>query len=168
MSELKITSRLEAKWAIFNRRREDEGKPPLNFPLWVKVRNRIEAIPESFYQNAWVISRQESPCGTAACLAGEAIICLAPTVERGVAHLKELRVVDKVPAMAAKALGITRDIRNEDEPGEADIFREVGAGWPRPYSSAFRVADYEYDHKEQARIAVEYLDHVIETGKVLE
>lgn len=61
----------------------------LNKALLRKVRNRIRKIPESYYQGTWCRADKGAPCGTIACIAGETIICAAPTVEAGIKELHD-------------------------------------------------------------------------------
>lgn len=136
----------------------------LNIELFRKIRDRIQAIPESYNQQVWMTGSTEAPCGTAACIAGEAIICAAPSVEQGVKDLRRHIADDNAPETAADLLGLEGDWYNEDE-GEAAIFSSGGKGWAQPYRGMFRRAR---SGAGRARAAVAYLDHIIETGKVLE
>lgn len=142
----------------------------LNIELFKKVRARIAAIPESYDQEHWWNVSQLSPCGTTACLAGEAIICNAPSVEQGINELKALFIADQwngVPTRAAELLGLEGDWSsyNDEEDykagGETIIFDAEAENWPDKYRYLFRYGN-------QAAAAVAYLDHIIETGKVLE
>ena len=142
----------------------------LNIELFKKIRERIAAIPESYDQEAWCRNNRAAPCGTSACLAGEAIICAAPTVEEGV---KELRHLDKhgsdyaIPERAAVLLGLEGNVEayfeynDEGDGGETIIFDGNANKWPRQFKKQFQSGD-------QAGAAVAYLDHIIETGKVLD
>lgn len=149
----------------------------LNIELFKKIRDRIAAIPESYDQESYVRINRDSPCGTAACLAGEAIICAAPTVDLGVRRLKRADCEDLVPTRAAKLLGLppprfhgTRDnlfgadnitarmfrcSHNDDYSGPA-VF------WPEPFASRFNKAK---NQRGRARAAIAYLDYIISTGK---
>lgn len=142
----------------------------LNIELFKKVRDRIATIPESYRQSSWWASSTDAPCGTAACLAGEAIICAAPTIEEGIAELKALvneeRDLD-VPERAAELLGLEGNYWSQNA-GETEIFQGFGEGWPEPYRSQFSKANDQGDVIGMAKAAVAYLDHIIETGKVLE
>lgn len=142
----------------------------LNIELFKKVRDRIAAIPESYDQSEWVRPSNASPCGAAACLAGETIICNAPTVAAGIKELKRLRALDQyhaVPERAAELLGLEGSWKDflttelPDDGGETIIFDGDALYWPRQFRSMFRDGD-------EADAAVAYLDHIIETGKVLE
>lgn len=138
----------------------------LNIELFKKIRDRIATIPESYGQHYWVDDSSESPCGTVACLAGEAIICAAPTVDAGIAELRRLDESDDelaVPVRAAFLLGLTGDYSKPEykQMGETNMFWGDGRGWPEPFRSVLR-------NGNQAAAAVAYLDHIIETGKILE
>lgn len=60
-----------------------------NKRLLLKTAKRIEEVPESYNQGEWIGSSNRSPCGTVACLAGEIIICSAPTIEKGIRKLHD-------------------------------------------------------------------------------
>jgi hypothetical protein len=136
----------------------------LNKKLLRKVRNRIAKIPESYDQGQWVSESDRSPCGTAACLAGEAIIVAAPSIQEGIKSLNlavrqygrasrsDVGVVKK----ARTLLGITLD--------ESDaMFDSFGDGWPEPYRTRFQRLK---TNKAKAKVAVAYLDECLKRGKV--
>lgn len=146
----------------------------LNIELFKKVRDRIAAVPESYDQSTYRRADRRAPCGTAACLAGEAIICDAPTVEDGVAELREYDDVDFVAERAAELLGLPQpDWGKHSETGDgynvtARLFachEDYEVFWPEPFASQFAEAGTT---SERSRVAVAYLDHIIATGKVLE
>lgn len=160
MKPLMITPRMRANWKKFNAARVADDKPKLNFPLWVKVRNRIAAVPESYDQTTFKRRSKIAPCGTVACLAGETIICAAPSVKKGVQALFSTRY-GSVSGRAENLLGLGLDGCGY----ESEIFAGDGTGWPEPYFSMYDSANSQ---RQQARAAVAYLTHVIRTGKVLE
>jgi hypothetical protein len=136
----------------------------LNIELFKKVRERIATIPKSFNQNTFYSSSDASPCGTVACLAGEAIICAAPSIEEGLRSLKRLTDIDvwersTVPDKAAELLGLEGNYWGGAE-GETQIFLPNAAGWPYRFRLQFVTGD-------EAAAAVAFLDYIIETGKVL-
>lgn len=146
----------------------------LNIELFKKVRDRIATIPESYDQEQWYDTSPRSPCGTVACLAGEAIICAAKSVPQGIAELKRLYARDPlyaVPERAARLLGLSGDwsawIDEEDwkQAAETTMFDADAETWPEPYRDEFQRAPSAI---ERASVAVAYLDRIIETGKVLE
>jgi hypothetical protein len=134
----------------------------LNLALFQKVRDRIAEIPESFEQSRWITRSPSSPCGYAACLAGEAIICAAPTVEQGLARLKQLNVIDEdgesnlVPDTAGGMLGLDGSY---GEDGEHDIFVADAEFWPEPFRSQFFIGD-------ESGAAVAYLDWIIANNRI--
>lgn len=138
----------------------------LNIELFKKVRERIATVPESYNQNQWVKQSRRSPCGTVACLAGETIICAAPTIQDGIKELNNLIEHNdfEVPTRAAKLLGLRGNFWNLDGE-ETDIFLARGEGFPEPFRTKFRRAQRLND---KAAVVVSYLDHIITTGKVLE
>lgn len=142
----------------------------LNIELFKKIRDRIAEIPESYNQNDWIQESLTAPCGTAACLAGEAIICNSVNIKGGIRRLKKLADVEApegcdvnpqgydsmVPIRAAKALGLT--------PQQMDIFDSRAEGWPEPFRSEFKNIG---TNQGRAKVAVAFLDHIISTGSVL-
>lgn len=145
------------------------AKTKLNIGLFKKIRERIATIPASYDQSDWVTTSNSAPCGAAACLAGEAIICAAPTVQEG---LKELRRLNKrkdrnavIPARAAKLLGLEGswgdycETQNQQQGRETLIFDADARFWPSDLREQFQDG-------EEADAAVELLDKIIETGKV--
>lgn len=85
----------------------------LNIELFKKIRDRIAMIPASYDQSNWCIRNDAAPCGTAACIAGEAVICSQPSIEAGITELRRLMHLDKynaVPKRAAELLGIARHV----------------------------------------------------------
>jgi hypothetical protein len=145
----------------------------LNIELFRKIRERIAAIPQSYDQESWAEPDRFSPCGTVACLAGHAIICNAPTVEQGLDDLYTLKEHDPlfaIPDRAAELLGLRGswralvDEHNVVVAGETVMFGTDAEYWPDSYKEMFQ----EDERAEKAKAAVAYLDHIIETGKVLE
>lgn len=141
----------------------------LNIELFKKVRDRIATIPESYDQSTWFADTRRSPCGTVACLAGETIICDAPTVDEGISRLRRMYERDDVgfdiPNLAARLLGLNGLYSESHVDNEAVIFVGGAECWPEPYRAQFTNAQSK---RAEAAVAVAYLDHIIETGKVLE
>lgn len=137
---------------------------PLNKRLLRKVRSRIAKIPESYDQDEFVRTSRKSPCGAAACLAGETVICNASTVKKGIETLRRMisgygwvSLTSAPPAKRAKKLlGLT-------ESEAYAMFQSEGIGWPEPYASKFSKA---VRPKTRAKIAVAYLDECLKRGKV--
>lgn len=144
----------------------------LNIELFKKIRQRIAEAPESYDQDTFVDYNERSPCGTSACLAGEAIICNAPSVVKGIVELRDLDMNYSddyaVARRATDLLGLSGDFgeyahsldNDRTAAGEAIIFDGGGQGWPEPYRSMFQ--------NDKTAAVIAYLDHIIETGKVLE
>jgi hypothetical protein len=134
----------------------------LNLALFQKVRDRIADVPESFEQRRWITHNPSPPCGYAACLAGETIICAAPTVEQGLANLKRLVAIDEekntclVPDTAGGMLGLDGSY---GEDGEHDIFVASAQHWPEPFRSQFTNGD-------EPGAAVAYLDWIIANNRI--
>lgn len=125
----------------------------LNRELIEKVIERLETVPESFDQNAaYVRADKRAPCGTVACLAGEVIICSAPTIKEGI---KLARMADVDPSAL---MGL------EDDYG---LFAFNAVGWPEKYRDQYTAA--KGDQKKEARAAINLLRAILRTdGKILE
>lgn len=144
-------------------------KRKLNIKLLTKVRDRIRDIPESYDQGFYVGEALKAPCGTAACVAGETIICSAKSIDVGILRLNQLNAdwsTGGPHGVAARRLGLSEDEAETlftAEP-EGDLDNENN-GWPEPFRTQWaRVKT----RKAQARVAVRYLTHIIETGRVLD
>ena len=133
----------------------------LNIELFKKIRDRIAEIPESYDQSLWARRDSKAPCGTTACLAGEAIICSRPTAQEGVALLWRTLNELRTPSPDVLARDLLRLTPNE----ASAMFTASACAWPAPFSVQF---DRARSRKGRAKAAIAYLDHIIETGKVLE
>lgn len=115
---------------------------------------RLDTVPESYEQSAWFIEEDEgSPCGTVACLAGEAVICSANTVKQGIKLA--LENFDMIVPLAEKVLGLH---------GNHGLFDCAGSGWPRRYRKALQDAN---SRKEKANVAAAYLRESLERGTLI-
>ena len=155
----------------------------LNIELFKKVREKISTTPEAYDQEVYGRPESHAPCGTAACIAGWTCILAdaVPMEKVRLANVDEWHkgnpiareLFSDIPAQAAALLGLT-DEESEilftaepdgtwagyDDNGD-DEYEEC---WPEPFASQWR----ESPSRKQHLIAVAYLDHIIETGKVLE
>jgi hypothetical protein len=142
----------------------------LNIKLLKKVRKRIATKPESYHQGNWIQPSKVAPCGYAACLAGETIICAAPSVREGIAELNELiRDRDtadrKISDRAAKLLGLKGSwasycfTDNPKDGAETLIFDSGARFWPSDLREQFLDG-------EEADAAIGLLDRIIATGEV--
>ena len=130
-----------------------------NRRLLLKTAKRIETVPESYDQANWCQPTDRAPCGTAACLAGELIICSAPTVEEGVKLLRDRYQLPDFPGtseMAANLAGLTEVETNKLFPGD------VG-DWPDPYRTRYVAAETQ---QERAKAAAELLRYLADGGEV--
>lgn len=119
-----------------------------------KMIKRIESVPESYDQSVFYIEESNrSPCGTVACLAGEAVICSAKTVEAGIKlAFEDLgRLLDR----ADKVLGL---------PPDHSVFAANGRGWPEPHRSNFAKAT---TGKARSQVAVAYLKEALKRGTMV-
>lgn len=143
----------------------------LNIELFKKIRQRIIDIPASYNQRNWIEDEPTAPCGTTACLAGEAIICASVNVKAGIRRLRRLADTNssdnpkinplfydsKVPQVAGKLLGMT--------PQEQLIFNGPrGAEWPQPWRGRWLKATGDRDAERE--VALSLLDRIIKTGKI--
>lgn len=139
----------------------------LNIELFRKVRDRIAATPESYRQDTYCSPSLVAPCGTVCCIAGEAIICNAATVEQGITALKHMD--GDVATVAARLLGLIDQQQDYyelhfDHPARRLFNGCPHEAWPEPFRSQWLVAPRD----EEPYVAVAFLTHIIETGKVLE
>lgn len=140
---------------------------PLNIELFKKIRERIATIPESYSQYVFIKNSPVAPCGTVCCIAGDAIICNAATVADGIASLRQM---DDTAAPDDSQWGqliphVAQDLLGLDDAEAAVLFEFAENHWPEPFRGGFILADSD---AERSRVAVAFLDHIIETGKVLE
>lgn len=151
-----------------------------NIELFMAVRDKIAATPEAYDQAIWGRHEDDAPCGTACCIAGWACVL------GGVVSPEEIRdtgasgVIGQIGEgrnvgdLAEVALGLSEQEGNvlftSMPEGEWDNFDNDGndiysGGWPEPFGSQWRNA---VGDEERARAAVAYLNHIIETGRVLD
>jgi hypothetical protein len=88
-------------------------------------------------------------------LAGETVICNAPTVKLGVTKLFAMHA--GFTHAAQELLGLAED--------EIAIFNGKAEGWIEPFHHQFQNAK---TYKGEARAAVNYLKHILATGNVIE
>jgi UDP-3-O-acyl-N-acetylglucosamine deacetylase len=116
---------------------------------------RLTAVPESYEQGAMFVEEDDrAPCGTVACLAGEAVICSAKTVEAGIklAFSGEIDLVEHAEAV----LGLTGI--------DHCVFSVDASGWPIPFRYDFTEAN---SREEEARVAVAYLKEALKRGTMV-
>lgn len=136
----------------------------LNYALLQKVRDRIAAIPESYNQTTWYSPDDYAPCGTTACIAGEAIICEAPTVTEGIERLKAAVNSYSFRGEYATAYDWGRKALKLNDSEAAVLFNGYGTRWPGEFGHKFGRAR---SAKGRAKVAVAYLDWIIENGRVV-
>lgn len=140
-----------------NAQRKADGKPPLNFRLIRRIIEKIEATPEAYDQGVWGRRAPTAPCGTAACIAGWASFL------GGKKSLEQLhRNLKSVRKLAVDLIGLKDTKDYETEIGMFDGYADR---WPRPYSNRFQDAT---TRKQQAKVAVAYLKHVLRTGQMID
>lgn len=127
----------------------------INKTLLRKVRNHILAEPRRYNQGRFGRADDNAPCGTACCIAGWAIVL------SGKASLEDARddfetLDEDAQGLGAKLLGLSYNESNVVFDGDAN-------DWPQQFNTAFHVSD---DKAAQARVAADYINHIIKTGKV--
>jgi hypothetical protein len=162
------------------------SEPQLNLELFRQIREKIATTPVAYDQTRWGRREIAAPCGTAACIAGWACVL------SGSASLSTVQVAGPnavvytssgsldIPAIAQRVLGLSEeeaetvftsspegDWGNEDydDESEDDESYYLGGGWPEAFAASWRGA---LTPEEQASVAIAYIDHIIETGEVLE
>lgn len=156
--------------------KEQQG---LNIELLKAIRDKIASTPEAYDQETWGRKDGQAPCGTAACIAGWAcVLSEQVSIEEARKLGRDGEIVRggdvvHVSDAARQALGL--DDREADvlftalPEGEWEDYDDAGGdvfsgGWPEPFATQWRTCRTD----QQSAIAVSYLDHIIETGKVLE
>jgi hypothetical protein len=133
------------------------GLPPLNFKLFRKVIKKLETAPLAYSQKDVIKPSDTAPCGTAACIGGWA-------------HLldghRNRRNKDRVLTSAAAILGLNdKGSHWRDGQAETVFSGDPDYEWPQPYRNQWREAKTV---RGQARVAIRYLKHIINTGRVTE
>lgn len=128
----------------------------LNRKLIEKMIKRIESKPRGFDQDVLYAEADErAPCGTVACLAGEAYICSATKPE------EVLRLIRN----GGSILGFDPHAAMGINP-KYGVFHIQGQGWPEPYRSQYPQAK---TYKARAAVAANFLRAILRTdGKILE
>jgi hypothetical protein len=126
----------------------------INKPLIRRMIKRIEAKPKGYDQGAFYAEASKAaPCGTVACLAGEAAICSKRTE---VAGLKFALRLDYNPHLL---IGCCKSLN-------CHIFDWNASGWPAPHNTEYANAK---TYKARARAAANFLRAILKTdGKILE
>lgn len=128
----------------------------INKTLFRKVRNKILKNPEAYDQSTFVRESDQAPCGTAACIFGWAVLLAEKIAIDDALEDEEENEGDGIFREAISVLGLSRD-------EGLVVANYAGMGWPEPYGSSFRTA---YKKDERARIAADYINYIIRTGKV--
>lgn len=130
----------------------------LNRPLIEKMIVRIEAKPRGYDQNAfYAVPDNKAPCGTVACLAGEAAICSKDDEIEGQRFAVEGEY-DPHELIGCCSYGQSRH--------DCSLFVVRGYGWPEPFRSAYPEARTV---EARAKVAADLLREVLRTdGKILE
>ncbi len=137
----------------------------LNKRLLRKVRNRIAEIPESYNQSNFCQKSDDAPCGTSACIAGEAIIVSRPTIKQGIESLRRMdrRYFNSGAWTHHDAFKAGQRLLGLTEEESESMFGGEAGQWPQPFARRFANAKRP---QTRARIAVDYLDECLKRGKV--
>lgn len=133
----------------------------LNVELLTKLRDKILANPESYNQYVWGKPSDKAPCGTVACIAGWTFLLEGGTREDLFRFRDEVfkygYVIDApdVVDIAREKLGLSVD--------EGAALFSDGTGWPVEFEDAY---DEARTPAERAEVAADYINRIIETGKV--
>lgn len=143
----------------------------LNIELLKAIREKIATTPEAYDQSVFARPEPAAPCGTAACIAGWACV-LSGAMDAEELTRRERStgaMYTSISVTAKRALGIDEEdaevLFTEDPEGVRYDWHEDDerdGGWPDPFASQWE------DGLNKASVAVAYLDHIIETGKILE
>lgn len=150
----------------------------VNVKLFRKMQKYIIEEPRRLEMCTWVIEGDDvAPCGTAACIAGTALLLNGPARLKS-NRLRKIRKlgnhtlsITEFTMAGAKALGLsyTRASR---------AFIAQGNHWPSPFREKHQIAKGLFDGDEiteqkyrrvVAKLAVKLIDKIIETdGKILD
>lgn len=120
-----------------------------------KMIKRLGSVPESYDQRAWYVRKDDSaPCGTVACLAGEAVICSAKTVKEGIKLAFDN--YDDIAELAEELLGLSGSGHQ--------VFASDGSGWPEPYRTQFSQSS---ETGPRAQVAASYLKEALKRGTMV-
>jgi hypothetical protein len=129
-----------------NDERERSGFPRLNFKLFRRVIRQLETHPEMYDQDTY---ETNTDCGSVRCIGGwGAYFSHIPIWKKGSVQFKQI----------AKAFGIV-------EYEATVLFSGSTVLWPEKYRLQWNRAT---SGKEETRVAIRYLTHIIKTGKVTE
>jgi hypothetical protein len=135
--------------------------PKMNKAVVRRMIDRLERVPDSYDQSAFYIEgSNRTPCGTIACLAGEAVICSVPDEKKGLKLALKAMEGDglSVSTQASRLLGIRE---NRDE---SNVFGYDASGWPAPFNTQYQKAR---TRKARAQVAVAYLKEALQRGAML-
>ena len=133
----------------------------INEKLFRKIRNKILRVPEAYKQDTYG-ERARTPCGTRACIAGHALLESGYCTPIELFNLRRVnpetgeREFIDVEEEASELLGI----------GYWDgvmLFGLYGNDWAEPYRTRFAEAKTK---EARARVAADYINWIIKTGKV--
>lgn len=142
----------------------------LNIELLKAIREKIATTPEAYDQSVYARVESEAPCGTAACIAGWACVLSGEMTTDELKRRErstDMEEFKSIAQTASRVLGLdnleAETLFAEDPSGCRDFDEdERDDAWPEPFATKWE------DGFAPETVAVAYLDHIIETGKVLE
>ena len=143
----------------------------LNIELFKAIREKIATTPEAYDQSVFARPENAAPCGTAACIAGWACVLSGEMSTDELKRRERAKGEEflSIESTATRVLGLDGDeadiLFTEAPAGRSEEWYEDDeryGGWPEPFATQWE------EESALERVAIAYLDHIIETGKVLE
>jgi len=135
-----------------------------------RVKRHILAEPKRLDMNQWVKPSRQSPCGTAACIAGWTVLLSGP--EEKIAEVSKTRTLYEANEAAIGGFGVgigerARQLLGLTYEQSVRLFH-VKAAWVNgvwPTEFARRYTSTKTTKAEKAKVAAERIDHFIRTGE---
>lgn len=134
---------------------------PINKELLQKVRDHILEEPRRYNQETYFTEETDAPCGTAACIAGWAVLLGQGEPSRAPCPCDDSDCMG-LPMWRRDAVGLLG--LNQME--ASVLFNASAYHWPEPFRTRFQMASAVEDAVERARAAADYIDWIIANGKV--
>lgn len=134
-----------------NAERKKADFPPLNFPLFRKVIEKLETAPAAYDQGVFGAEPDDvAPCGTVACVGGWADILSARTTTE-----REKRMAGEVDlARAGRSLGLRVGHSLFIARPDSEVWGEHGKWWEKAKTD-----------ERRAEVMISLLKNIMATGK---